>query len=42
VFIAQFADFNPGDRVLDVCCGTGAQVLEYAQRGPVAGSQTGS
>ncbi len=36
MFIAQFADLNPGDRVLDICCGTGAQVLEYAQRGPIA------
>jgi len=35
-FITQFADINPGDRILDVCCGTGAQILEYAQRGPVA------
>jgi len=35
-FIAQFADLNPGDRILDVCCGTGAQILEYAQRGPIA------
>ena len=35
-FIAQFADINPGDRILDVCCGTGAQILEYAQRCPIA------
>jgi len=35
-FITQFAGINPGDRILDVCCGTGAQILEYAQRGPVA------
>ena len=35
-FIAEFADLNPGDRILDVCCGTGAQILEYAQRGPIA------
>ncbi len=25
-----------GDKVLDVCCGTGAQVLEYGRRGIVA------
>jgi ubiquinone/menaquinone biosynthesis C-methylase UbiE len=25
-----------GDRVLDVCCGTGAQVLEYGRRGIIA------
>jgi len=36
MFIAQFTDLNPGDRILDVCCGTGAQILEYAQRGSVA------
>ncbi len=27
---------NAGDRVLDVCCGTGAQVLEYGRRGIIA------
>lgn len=32
-FVAEFAGMNPGDRVLDVCCGTGAQVLEYGRRG---------
>jgi len=36
MFIARFTDLNPGDRILDVCCGTGAQILEYAQRGPIA------
>jgi len=36
MFIAQFTDLNPGDRILDVCCGTGAQVLKYAERGPIA------
>ena len=35
-FITQFADINPGNRILDVCCGTGSQILEYAQRGPIA------
>jgi ubiquinone/menaquinone biosynthesis C-methylase UbiE len=35
-FTAEFADINSGDRILDVCCGTGAQIFEYAQRGPVA------
>ena len=35
-FIAQFAGMNPGDRILDVCCGTGAQVLEYGRRGIIA------
>jgi len=35
-FIAEFADIKSGDRILDVCCGTGAQILEYAQRDPIA------
>ncbi len=35
-FVAQFAGMNPGDQVLDVCCGTGAQVLEYGRRGILA------
>lgn len=28
-----FSGMKPGDRVLDVCCGTGAQVIEYGRRG---------
>lgn len=36
MFIAQFTDLNPSDLILDVCCGTGAQIIEYAQRGPIA------
>jgi ubiquinone/menaquinone biosynthesis C-methylase UbiE len=35
-FVTEFAGMNPGDRVLDVCCGTGAQVLEYGRRGIIA------
>ena len=35
-FVAEFAGMNPSDRVLDVCCGTGAQVLEYGRRGIIA------
>ena len=35
-FIAQFADINSGNLILDVCCGTGAQMLEYAQHGAIA------
>ena len=30
-FIAQFADLNPGDGILDVCCETGVHVFKYAQ-----------
>lgn len=35
-FVAEFAGMNPSDRVLDVCCGTGVQVLEYGRRGIIA------
>ena len=35
-FITQFAGTNPGNQILDVCCGTGAQILECAQRGAMA------
>ena len=31
--IPRFAGMSTGDRVLDVCCGTGAQVLEYGRHG---------
>ena len=34
--IPQFAGMSTGDRVLDVCCGTGAQVLEYGRQGIAA------
>jgi ubiquinone/menaquinone biosynthesis C-methylase UbiE len=32
----RFSGMKPGDMVLDVCCGTGAQVLEYGRHGIVA------
>lgn len=32
-FVPRFAGMNADDRVLDVCCGTGAQVLEYGRLG---------
>jgi ubiquinone/menaquinone biosynthesis C-methylase UbiE len=35
-FIAQLVGINQGDRILDVCCGTGAQILECAQRSAIA------
>jgi len=35
-FTPEFSGMNAGDRVLDVCCGTGAQVLEYGRRGIIA------
>jgi ubiquinone/menaquinone biosynthesis C-methylase UbiE len=31
-----FAGMNAGDSVLDVCCGTGAQVLEFSRHGMLA------
>lgn len=35
-FTPEFSGMRPGDRVLDVCCGTGAQVIEYGRRGVIA------
>jgi ubiquinone/menaquinone biosynthesis C-methylase UbiE len=35
-YIPEFSGMRPGDKVVDVCCGTGAQVLEYERRGIVA------
>lgn len=35
--VPEFAGMQPGDRVLDICCGTGSQTLEYARRGIIAG-----
>ena len=29
----EFSGMKEGDRVLDVCCGTGAQVIEYGKHG---------
>jgi ubiquinone/menaquinone biosynthesis C-methylase UbiE len=35
-FTPEFCGMSAGDRVLDVCCGTGAQVIEYSRRGIIA------
>src|SRR4030042_4523537 len=35
-FTPEFSGMKAGDKVVDVCCGTGAQVLEYGHRGIVA------
>jgi ubiquinone/menaquinone biosynthesis C-methylase UbiE len=35
-FTPEFSGMKAGDRVIDVCCGTGAQVLEYGRHGIMA------
>jgi ubiquinone/menaquinone biosynthesis C-methylase UbiE len=35
-FTLEFSGMKAGDKVIDVCCGTGAQVLEYATHGIIA------
>ena len=35
-YTPEFSGMKAGDKVIDVCCGTGAQVLEYGRRGIVA------
>jgi len=35
-FTPEFSGMKAGDRVLDVCCGTGSQVFEYGRRGIIA------
>jgi ubiquinone/menaquinone biosynthesis C-methylase UbiE len=35
-FTPEFSGMKAGDKVIDVCCGTGAQVLEYGYRGIIA------
>jgi len=32
----ELSGMKPGDRALDVCCGTGDQVFHYARRGVIA------
>ena len=36
VYTAEFSGMKAGDRVLDLCCGTGAQTFYYAKRGIIA------
>lgn len=36
IYTPEFSGMKAGDRVLDVCCGTGDQVIHYAKRGIVA------
>jgi ubiquinone/menaquinone biosynthesis C-methylase UbiE len=35
-FTPEFSGMMAGDKVIDVCCGTGAQVLEYGRHGIIA------
>ena len=35
-FTPEFSGMKAGDNVIDVCCGTGAQVLEYWRHGIIA------
>jgi len=35
-YMPDFAGMKTGDSVLDICCGSGAQVYEYTRRGLVA------
>ena len=35
-YILEFSGMKSGDRVLDVCCGTGDQAVHYAKRGILA------
>lgn len=34
--VAEFSGMKPGDRVLDVCCGTGAQAILYGRMGIIS------
>jgi ubiquinone/menaquinone biosynthesis C-methylase UbiE len=34
--LAEYSGMKAGDAVLDVCCGTGAQVIEYSRCGITA------
>ena len=36
ICVAGLSGVKAGDRVLDVCCGTGDQVFHYAQKGAIA------
>ena len=36
LYTPEFSGMKAGDRVLDVCCGTGEQALHYARRGIIA------
>jgi demethylmenaquinone methyltransferase/2-methoxy-6-polyprenyl-1,4-benzoquinol methylase len=35
-YTPEFSGMRAGDKAIDICCGTGAQVLEYGRRGIVA------
>lgn len=35
VFVPKFAEIKKGDKVLDICCGTGDQLFYYAKAGAI-------
>jgi ubiquinone/menaquinone biosynthesis C-methylase UbiE len=35
-FTPEFSGMKAGDKVIDICCGTGAQALEYGRHGIIA------
>jgi ubiquinone/menaquinone biosynthesis C-methylase UbiE len=35
-YVPEFSGMKPGDRVLDVCCGTGAQAILYGRMGIIS------
>ena len=35
-FITEFSGMKAGDKAIDVCCGTGAQALEYGRHGIIS------
>jgi ubiquinone/menaquinone biosynthesis C-methylase UbiE len=34
--VPEFCGMEPGDKVLDICCGTGAQILLYGRKGVIS------
>lgn len=36
VYITEFSEMKSGDKILDVCCGTGDQAFHYARKGITA------
>ena len=36
IFVSEFSSIKPGDKILDVCCGTGDQIFYYVKKGAIA------